>query len=117
MLEDHQPWPTADDLGAPAESEASVAMTEQQMWLSVVGGKNKGRVFDHDFMAHVSGRTFTSPSPSPPPPTTTDPAMEDCIGLLETMMADMMAMMREMRASSSTAALPPTDPPTENHNS
>ncbi|KAL2237461.1 uncharacterized protein LOC110012124 [Sesamum indicum] len=107
MLEDHQPQPTADDLDAPVESEASVAMMEQQMWLAAVRGKNKGRVFVFGSEAHVSSRTFTSPSPSLPP----DPVMEDCIGHLEMMMADMMDM---MQASSSTIARPLTNPQAEN---
>ncbi|KAL2249574.1 UNVERIFIED_CONTAM: hypothetical protein Sindi_2431100 [Sesamum indicum] len=108
MLEDHQPQPTTDDLDAPAESEASMEMTEQYMLLVAVGGKNKGRVFGLVFEAYISNCIFTSPSlltPQPP-----NPAMEDHIGCLETMID----MMREMRASSSTVALTPTNPRTEN---
>ncbi|KAL0448009.1 UNVERIFIED_CONTAM: hypothetical protein Slati_1928800 [Sesamum latifolium] len=47
----------------PTESEALVAMIEQQLWLAAVGGKNKGRVFSLGSKAHVSSRTYTSPSP------------------------------------------------------
>ncbi|KAL0394698.1 UNVERIFIED_CONTAM: hypothetical protein Slati_4436000 [Sesamum latifolium] len=62
----------------------------------------------------------TSPPPPPPPPP--NPTLEDPIGRLEEMMVDMMVMMWEMRASSSTGgpsqptasstapAQPPTDP-------
>ncbi|KAL0401883.1 UNVERIFIED_CONTAM: hypothetical protein Slati_4218200 [Sesamum latifolium] len=65
-MEDHQPQPTGDD--GPAESEASVAMTEQQMWLAAMEGKNKGRVFGLGSEAHCTTRTYTYRSPSPPPP-------------------------------------------------
>ncbi|KAL0434255.1 UNVERIFIED_CONTAM: hypothetical protein Slati_2759800 [Sesamum latifolium] len=82
-----------------AEVAASVAMTEQQMWLDAVGGKNKGCVFDLSSVAHFSSRTYTSPPPPPPP----NPAQEDRIGNLEVMMADMMVMIREIRFSSSVA--------------
>ncbi|XP_020548499.1 uncharacterized protein LOC105157998 isoform X2 [Sesamum indicum] len=63
MLEDRQPQLMADDLSALAKSEVSMAMTEQQMWLATIEGKNKGRVFGLGSEAHVSSRTFTSPSP------------------------------------------------------
>ncbi|KAL0406612.1 UNVERIFIED_CONTAM: hypothetical protein Slati_3975100 [Sesamum latifolium] len=39
MMEDHQSQLTGDD--GPTESEASVAMTEQQMWLAAVGERTK----------------------------------------------------------------------------
>ncbi|KAL2228191.1 UNVERIFIED_CONTAM: hypothetical protein Sindi_1798800, partial [Sesamum indicum] len=45
---------------------------------------------------------------------TPDPAMDDHIGCFETIMANMMDIMREMWASSSTAALLSTNPPFEN---
>ncbi|KAL2238382.1 UNVERIFIED_CONTAM: hypothetical protein Sindi_1029900 [Sesamum indicum] len=48
--------------------------------------------------AHVSIWTYTSMSPSPPPQP--NPAMEDRIGRLETMMVNMMAMIREMQTNS-----------------
>ncbi|KAL2247159.1 UNVERIFIED_CONTAM: hypothetical protein Sindi_2568200 [Sesamum indicum] len=83
-------------------------MTEQQMWLAAVGGKNKGRVFGLGFEAHISSRTFTS---SQPP---SNPVMEDRTGRLETMMADLMDMMLEMRASLLTVARPLTNPSIEN---
>ncbi|KAL0434357.1 UNVERIFIED_CONTAM: hypothetical protein Slati_2770000 [Sesamum latifolium] len=63
LMEDHQPQPTVDEGHTPVESEASVAMTEQQMWLAVVGDKNKGRVFGLGSETHFSSRTYTSPSP------------------------------------------------------
>ncbi|KAL2243491.1 UNVERIFIED_CONTAM: hypothetical protein Sindi_0467100 [Sesamum indicum] len=74
------------------------------VWLAAAVGKNKDRVFVLGFEAHIFSRTFTSPSPPPSPQL--NPTMEDRINLLETMMADMMAMIRKMRATSST------DPPT-----
>ncbi|KAL2242539.1 UNVERIFIED_CONTAM: hypothetical protein Sindi_0371900 [Sesamum indicum] len=113
MLEDHQPQPTADNLNAPTKFEALMVMTEQQMRLATVSAKNKYRVFNLGFETHVSNRTFTS-SPLTPTPPSPNPAMKERISCLETMMADMMTMMREMRASSSTAASLATDPPGEN---
>ncbi|KAL2247137.1 UNVERIFIED_CONTAM: hypothetical protein Sindi_2566000 [Sesamum indicum] len=65
ILEDHQPQSTADNLDAPAEFEASAAMTEQQIWLAAIGGKKKDRVFGLGSEAHVTSHTFTSLSPSP----------------------------------------------------
>ncbi|KAL2232824.1 UNVERIFIED_CONTAM: hypothetical protein Sindi_1462400 [Sesamum indicum] len=76
------------------------------MWLAAVEGKKKDQVFCLGSEAYVSSRTFTSPSLPPPP----NPVMEDCIGRLKTMMD----MMREMRASSSTAARPTMNPLIEN---
>ncbi|KAL2236627.1 UNVERIFIED_CONTAM: hypothetical protein Sindi_0854400 [Sesamum indicum] len=77
-------------------------MTEHQLWVAVVGGKNKGHAFGLSSEAHISKQTYTSLSPPPPTPSLAqpNPAMEDRIGWLETMMVDMMAMMKEMRASS-----------------
>ncbi|XP_011090601.1 uncharacterized protein LOC105171248 isoform X2 [Sesamum indicum] len=77
MLEDRQPQPTIVDLDAPAESEAWVAMMEQQMRQATVGSKKNGRVFDLDFETHASSRTFTPPPPPPPPPPSPYSAMED----------------------------------------
>ncbi|KAL0451728.1 UNVERIFIED_CONTAM: hypothetical protein Slati_1150900 [Sesamum latifolium] len=71
LMEDHQPQPTADD--GPAESEASVAMTEQQMWLAAVGEKNKNHVFGLGSEAHCTTRTYTSLSPPPHPHLRTRP--------------------------------------------
>ncbi|KAL0401889.1 UNVERIFIED_CONTAM: hypothetical protein Slati_4218800 [Sesamum latifolium] len=70
--------------------------------VAVVGcseGKNKARVFSLGSEAHVSSRTYTSPLPPPPIPPwpQPNPTMEDRIGRLD------IAMMREMRASSSIA--------------
>ncbi|KAL0457794.1 UNVERIFIED_CONTAM: hypothetical protein Slati_0406600 [Sesamum latifolium] len=121
-MEDHQPQPTIEDHDTSAESEASVAMTEQQLWLATIEGKNKGRVFGIGCETHISSRNYTSPSPPPQP----NPAMEDRMVRMETMMVDMKAMMREMQASSSTGGLsqattltsgpaqPSTDPPASN---
>ncbi|KAL2226741.1 UNVERIFIED_CONTAM: hypothetical protein Sindi_2032800 [Sesamum indicum] len=92
----------------PPLNRRLLAMTEQQIWLAVVRGKNKNQVFVLGFEAHVSSRTFTSPSPPP------NPAMEDHIDCLKMMMTDMMPMTTKMRASSSTVALPPTNPPASN---
>ncbi|KAL0409546.1 UNVERIFIED_CONTAM: hypothetical protein Sradi_1889000 [Sesamum radiatum] len=103
LMEDHQSQPMAEDHDTPVKSEALVAMTEQQLWLAALEGKNKGHVFDLSCKAHVSSQTYTSPSPLPPTPPQPNPAMEDHIGRLETMMVEMMSMMREIRASSSTA--------------
>ncbi|KAL0376288.1 UNVERIFIED_CONTAM: Retrovirus-related Pol polyprotein from transposon TNT 1-94 [Sesamum calycinum] len=73
--------------------------------------------------AHFSSRTYTSPPipPSLPPPS--NPAVKDRIGRLEEMMADMMVMMREMQASSSTtgpsqstvSSTAPAQPPTDTY--
>ncbi|KAL0440190.1 UNVERIFIED_CONTAM: hypothetical protein Slati_2502000 [Sesamum latifolium] len=111
-MEDHRPQPTADDGHTPAESEASVALIEQQMWQAAVGGKNKGRVFDLGSEAHFSSRTYTSLPPPPPPPQ--NPAQEDRIGRLEEMMASMMVMIRELQANDSLLdrhSRPPPIPP------
>ncbi|KAL0406278.1 UNVERIFIED_CONTAM: hypothetical protein Slati_3941700 [Sesamum latifolium] len=105
LMEDHQPQPTADDGHSLAESEASVAITEQQMWLAAVGGKNKGRVFGIGSEAHFSSWTYTSPSPLPPP----NPAQEDRIGSLEVMMASIGGQ-SQPTASSTAPAQPPIDP-------
>ncbi|KAL0307488.1 UNVERIFIED_CONTAM: hypothetical protein Sangu_3026800 [Sesamum angustifolium] len=53
------------------------------MWLAAIEGKNKGRVFCLGSEVHFSCRTYTS-APQPP----SNLAMEDCIGRLEEMMAD-----------------------------
>ncbi|KAL2247049.1 UNVERIFIED_CONTAM: hypothetical protein Sindi_2557200 [Sesamum indicum] len=45
------------------ELEALVTMPEQQLWLTAVGGKNKGRVCGLSFETHISSQTYTSPSP------------------------------------------------------
>ncbi|KAL0411834.1 UNVERIFIED_CONTAM: protein DOWNY MILDEW RESISTANCE 6 [Sesamum latifolium] len=60
LLENDQPQPTTDGQDTPLESEDSVAMTEQQLWLAAVRGKNKGRVFDLSFEAYASRWTCTS---------------------------------------------------------
>ncbi|KAL0288725.1 UNVERIFIED_CONTAM: hypothetical protein Sangu_2644700 [Sesamum angustifolium] len=105
-MEDHQHQRTADEGHIPGESEASVMMTEQQMWLATIGGNNKGCVFRLGSEAHFSSQTYTSLSPplptplQPPPPQ--NPNVEDRIARLDEMMDDMMAIMREMEASSST---------------
>ncbi|KAL2253093.1 UNVERIFIED_CONTAM: hypothetical protein Sindi_0104000 [Sesamum indicum] len=87
LMEDHQPQPTIEDHDILVESEASVTMTEQQLWLDAVRGKKKGRVFYLGFEAHVSSWTYTSPSQpsltSIPTPPQLNSAMEDLISLLE----------------------------------
>ncbi|KAL0370682.1 UNVERIFIED_CONTAM: hypothetical protein Sangu_0386300 [Sesamum angustifolium] len=95
-MEDHQPQSTADEVHTPTEFEASVAMTEQLMWLAAVRGKNKDLVFGLGSEAYFSSRTYTAPSPPPP----LNPAVEDRIGCLEELMPNM--MVPEMQASSST---------------
>ncbi|KAL0310452.1 UNVERIFIED_CONTAM: hypothetical protein Scaly_2927100 [Sesamum calycinum] len=102
------PQPTADEGDTPAESES---------------GKNNDCVFRLSSEAHFSSRTYTSPPipPSLPPPS--NPAVKDRIGRLEEMMADMMVMMREMQASSSTtgpsqstvSSTAPAQPPTDTY--
>ncbi|KAL0458727.1 UNVERIFIED_CONTAM: hypothetical protein Slati_0499900 [Sesamum latifolium] len=98
LMEDHQPQPRLMMAIPPRiggiggnDRAADVAGCSR--------GKNKGRVFGFDSEAHFSSRTYTSPSPPPPP----NPTQEDRIGYLEVMMADMMVMIRKMRASSSVA--------------
>ncbi|XP_020553004.1 uncharacterized protein LOC110012705 [Sesamum indicum] len=60
--------PTAEDHDAPPPRIGGFGDdNEQQMWLAAVGSKNKGRV-GLGFEAHVSNRTFTSPSPPPSTP-------------------------------------------------
>ncbi|KAL2251694.1 UNVERIFIED_CONTAM: hypothetical protein Sindi_2291700, partial [Sesamum indicum] len=93
--------PTAEDHDTSIESEALVAMTEQQLWLAAIRGKNKARVFGLGFEAHVFNRTCTSPSPSPP----SNSHMENRIVWLERMMVDMMAMMKSMPVNSLTRGL------------
>ncbi|KAL2236268.1 UNVERIFIED_CONTAM: hypothetical protein Sindi_0818500 [Sesamum indicum] len=97
--EAHSPQSTTKDHNAPAESEASVAMMKQQMWLATVEGKNKDRVFSLGSKAHISSRTFTSPLPHP-----TTPLLPNS------------AMMRDMWASSSTTTSPSIDSPASNQN-
>ncbi|KAL0449538.1 UNVERIFIED_CONTAM: hypothetical protein Slati_1510200 [Sesamum latifolium] len=70
------------------------------MWLAAVEGT---RVVFALVEAHFFSRTYTSPSPPPPPPPSPNPTTEDRIGRFEEMRADMMVMIREMRASSSVA--------------
>ncbi|KAL0443931.1 UNVERIFIED_CONTAM: hypothetical protein Slati_2115800 [Sesamum latifolium] len=75
----------------------------------------------------AKNETYTSPSPHPPSPPSSqaNPAVEDRIDHLEEMMVDIMAIMREMRASSTVGssqptasttapAQPPTDPQAPN---
>ncbi|KAK4406461.1 hypothetical protein Sango_0652600 [Sesamum angolense] len=105
LLEEHQPQPTVDEGRTVAESKASVSMTEQQMWLAAARGKVKGRVFGLNSETYFSSRTYTSLLS--PPPTLPQPplnsAVEDRIGRLKEMMANMIVIMREIRASSSIA--------------
>ncbi|KAL2238767.1 UNVERIFIED_CONTAM: hypothetical protein Sindi_1068400 [Sesamum indicum] len=103
LMEDHQTQPTVKDHDTqPAESEASMPITEHQMWLATVVGKNKGCVIDLGSDAHVYSRTFTSPSSSPATLPQPNLAMEDRMNRLETMIVDMMVIMKEMHANSST---------------
>ncbi|KAL0294460.1 UNVERIFIED_CONTAM: hypothetical protein Scaly_3121300 [Sesamum calycinum] len=89
LLEEHQPQPTIDEGHTVAESK----------------GKVKGRVFGLSSETHFSSRAYTSlllPPPTLPPPPL-NLAVEDRIGRLKEMMANMIIMMREIRASSSIA--------------
>ncbi|KAL0314883.1 UNVERIFIED_CONTAM: hypothetical protein Sangu_2332700 [Sesamum angustifolium] len=55
-------------------SQASVALNEHQLWMSVVGGQKRGRVFSPSSEAHhmIAGpshpNSSTAPMPSPPQP-------------------------------------------------
>ncbi|KAL2253562.1 UNVERIFIED_CONTAM: hypothetical protein Sindi_0150900 [Sesamum indicum] len=108
LSKDHQPQPTTKDHDAPANSETSVAMTEQQIWLAAVGRKNEDRVFGLGSETYVYSRIFTSPLSPPliPPPLPPNLAMEDRLSCFKTMMT----MMGEMWVFSSTATPPPTNP-------
>ncbi|KAL0433374.1 UNVERIFIED_CONTAM: hypothetical protein Slati_2671700 [Sesamum latifolium] len=72
LMEDHQPQPTGDD--GPAESEASMAMTEQQMWLAAVGERTR------TVYSALVLRPTVPPGPTPihhrrhPPPPPQNPA-------------------------------------------
>ncbi|KAL0295368.1 UNVERIFIED_CONTAM: hypothetical protein Scaly_3105200 [Sesamum calycinum] len=92
------------------------------MWLVAVGARTT-TVYSVSVLRPTSLAGYTSPPipPSLPPPS--NPAVKDRIGRLEEMMADLMVMMREMQASSSTtgpsqstvSSTAPAQPPTDTY--
>ncbi|KAL0411118.1 UNVERIFIED_CONTAM: Transposon Tf2-12 polyprotein [Sesamum latifolium] len=92
IMEECQTQPHSDN-DRPASSRSSVAPTEQQLWLSAVGGQKRGQVFDLGFKAHhiiarpSQPNLSTAPSPSPRQPPRPD--LDDRVTKLEEWMQRM----------------------------
>ncbi|KAL0379197.1 UNVERIFIED_CONTAM: hypothetical protein Sradi_3225200 [Sesamum radiatum] len=96
LMEDQQLQAPVDGHD-PTSLASSVAQREQQLWITAVGGPNKGRVFGLGSEVHMSRASQrAAPPPPPPPPNLGTVGLKQRLERMEGMMMQMRHMMTQL---------------------
>ncbi|KAL0433280.1 UNVERIFIED_CONTAM: hypothetical protein Slati_2662300 [Sesamum latifolium] len=109
LLDGRQRQEPSSDETAPS-SQASVAPNEEQLWMSAVGGRKRGRVFGLGSEAHNTivgpSQPSSSTAPTPSPPQQKSPDLRDRVQMI-----DQYIKSRNPDWPDRLVPWPPVDPP------